>query len=394
MPKATAHAARPNTAGRALQVIKVMRRSDESRELIAGPPKTNTGFPTSVMTTPAVHVCQGPAPVSLAQIEANQVYHPSKLDLVVSGAVSGMMLVSRTHPSCKTLLLSTPQVCQKSFTFSIDRVRHPAISSRSQSVKPIQPSNIANGNRARRSDGMKRKCSIGLLLGGLMLLLLAPSASAQGVIVPSAGPINSAMAGASTAAPVDFGASYWNPAILSGLKSRSFCLARHWRCQAFTCKARSRPTRSAACFRPRTDLVSRAATTGVAAGLATGFSFRMSDDSPVTMGLGVFGLVGGGVNFPGSYQVPILTPRLPPRYFGFGPIYSNVGLLSIAADGLVAGLPSVWRSEAVRSSPRARLRFHPPSSLPGRKTRLASPPSRRPPTRGRIGARLPGRLVL
>ena len=36
------------------------------------------------------------------------------------------------------------------------------------------------------------------------------------------------------------------------------------------------------------------------------------------------------MNFPGSYQVPILTPHLPPRYFGFGPIYSNVGLLSIA----------------------------------------------------------------
>jgi hypothetical protein len=37
---------------------------------------------------------------------------------------------------------------------------------------------------------------------------LAASARGQGIIVPSAGPINSAMAGASTAAPVDFGGSY------------------------------------------------------------------------------------------------------------------------------------------------------------------------------------------
>ena len=69
---------------------------------------------------------------------------------------------------------------------------------------------------------------------------------------------------------------------------------------------------------------------GVAPGLATGVSFKLSDDSPVTVGLGVFGLVGGGVNFPGSFQTPILTPRLPPKFFGFGPIYSNVALLSIA----------------------------------------------------------------
>ena len=67
---------------------------------------------------------------------------------------------------------------------------------------------------------------------------------------------------------------------------------------------------------------------GVGAGLATGFSFRISEDSPLTMGLGVFGLAGGGVNFAGSYSTPILTPRQPP-YFGVGPIYSNTSILSI-----------------------------------------------------------------
>src|SRR5262245_18471058 len=71
--------------------------------------------------------------------------------------------------------------------------------------------------RARR-HGMIRKSSAGLWLSCVMLFSLAPAVAAQGIIVPSAGPINSAMAGASTAAPVDFGASYWNPAILSGLE--------------------------------------------------------------------------------------------------------------------------------------------------------------------------------
>src|SRR5947208_13182490 len=63
-----------------------------------------------------------------------------------------------------------------------------------------------------------------LWIGTLALLGVAPSSYGQGIIVPSAGPINSAMAGASTAAPVDFGASYWNPAILSGLEDQEFLL--------------------------------------------------------------------------------------------------------------------------------------------------------------------------
>jgi hypothetical protein len=47
---------------------------------------------------------------------------------------------------------------------------------------------------------------------------------AQGIISPSAGPINSATADALTAAPIDFGGSYWNPAIISGLSSQEYLL--------------------------------------------------------------------------------------------------------------------------------------------------------------------------
>src|ERR1700733_9096757 len=65
---------------------------------------------------------------------------------------------------------------------------------------------------------MLRNFGVSIWLGGVLLLCFAPAAAGQGIIVPSAGPINSAMAGASTAAPVDFGASYWNPAILSALE--------------------------------------------------------------------------------------------------------------------------------------------------------------------------------
>src|SRR5262245_15008793 len=56
-------------------------------------------------------------------------------------------------------------------------------------------------------------------------VLMGPSsAMAQGVIAPGAGPINRAMAGASTAAPVDFGSAYWNPANLGALERPEFLL--------------------------------------------------------------------------------------------------------------------------------------------------------------------------
>src|SRR4051812_50060019 len=65
---------------------------------------------------------------------------------------------------------------------------------------------------------------ITLLIGAMVSSIGVPSALGQGLIAPSAGPINSAMAGASTAAPVDFGSTYWNPANLSGLERPEFLL--------------------------------------------------------------------------------------------------------------------------------------------------------------------------
>src|SRR3954452_17960986 len=66
----------------------------------------------------------------------------------------------------------------------------------------------------------------GPALTSFVLASLAWSSStvAQGLIVPGAGPINLSMAGASTAAPVDFGSSYWNPATISGLERQEFLL--------------------------------------------------------------------------------------------------------------------------------------------------------------------------
>jgi long-chain fatty acid transport protein len=168
-----------------------------------------------------------------------------------------------------------------------------------------------------------------IYLAVLVCVGWATSARGQGIIVPTAGPINSAMAGASTAAPVDFGGSYWNPAILSGLDQQEVLIGAALAFPSIHLQSSLAAGSVGGVFPPTNRFGEARSDGGVAAGLATGFSFRMTDDSPLTLGLGVFGVVGGSVNFNGTYQVPILTPRQPPNYFGVGPIYSNVSLLGI-----------------------------------------------------------------
>ena len=86
-------------------------------------------------------------------------------------------------------------------------------------------------------------------------------------------------------------------------------------------------------FPPTTRYGVARSDSGVASNLATGVSFRLRDDSKTTFGIGVFGLVGGGVNYAGSNTTPILTPRQPPNYFGVGPIYSSTSFLAILLTG-------------------------------------------------------------
>ena len=169
-----------------------------------------------------------------------------------------------------------------------------------------------------------------LLALGLFALVSGPSrVNAQGLVAPGAGPINLGMAGASTAAPIDFGSSYWNPANISGLDRQEFLLGSQLVIPSIHLRTIF-PARSIAGLYPPTNRFGTSRSDGgVASNLATGAAWRLSDDSPWTMGLGIFGYVGGGVNFAGSNTTPILTPRQPPKSFGFGPIYANTSILTI-----------------------------------------------------------------
>jgi long-chain fatty acid transport protein len=175
---------------------------------------------------------------------------------------------------------------------------------------------------------MKRQ-SVWVALALTGLLFLPSRVLGQGLVAPSAGPINSGMAGASTAAPIEFGSTYWNPANLSGLDRQEFLLG-----SALTIPSIHLQNSLKAGSIGGLPLTNRSglsrSNSGVVSGVATGTAFRLSDDSPLTFGLGVFGFVGGGVNLAGSFQNPILTPRRAPNFFGVGPIYSNMSILEIA----------------------------------------------------------------
>ena len=137
------------------------------------------------------------------------------------------------------------------------------------------------------------------------------------------------MAGASTAAPVDFGSMYWNPANLSGLDRPEFLLGSELTIPS-THLTTVLPRGSIGGQFPRETRsgVSRS-DSGVVPNLAAGAAFRLDDESPWTYGLGVFGFVGGNGNCAGNPSMPLLAPRRPPTTFGFGPIWANAALLTI-----------------------------------------------------------------
>src|SRR5262245_17094611 len=111
--------------------------------------------------------------------------------------------------------------------------------------------------------------SVGLLVSAV----LESSARGQGIIAPSAGPINSAMAGASTAAPVDFGASYWNPAILSGLEDQEFLLGSALALPSIHLQSQLPAGSIGGLFPPSNRFGTVRSDSGVAPSLATGFAF-------------------------------------------------------------------------------------------------------------------------
>ena len=136
-----------------------------------------------------------------------------------------------------------------------------------------------------------------LSIGALLLLLFWPATvKAQGLILSGAGAAHRGMAGASTAAPLDAaGAGYWKPAAISGLQGNQVYFGAEM---------------IYADTRVEVEPLGASGSTFSDTGLASIPTIAMvyhKEDSPMTVGLGVYGVSGGGVNFPSQQAGPPLS---------------------------------------------------------------------------------------
>lgn len=170
-----------------------------------------------------------------------------------------------------------------------------------------------------------------VFLAFILVFTLATGVYAQGIALNGAGPINRAMGGAATAAPIDsIGAILWNPASISGLQSSEI---------AFGMEVLL-PTEQLSSSIARGALgsgmppVNIGGSTGGEPGVAPIPSMawvHKSDCSRWAYGIGMFGIAGFSVNYPADLNNPILVPQnnQPGGFGGLGHIYTDAQYFQI-----------------------------------------------------------------
>lgn len=173
------------------------------------------------------------------------------------------------------------------------------------------------------------------LLASLFVFMAVPAVlRAQGIALSGVGPVNRAMGGAATAAPIDAaGALMWNPASIGGLSSSEVDLGLELLL----------PTEKVSSNFPPFGQGSTGGEPGVMP-IPEMAIVHKTDGSPWTWGVGVFGIAGFATNYPASLTNPVLTPQ-PPNGVGVGRVsslaeyYQVVPTLSYAInDQLSVGL--------------------------------------------------------
>ena len=173
-----------------------------------------------------------------------------------------------------------------------------------------------------RSATCWRLAGCGALLA--LTLMLPGAVFAQGIALSGVGPVNRAMGGAATAAPIDAsGALYTNPASISGLDCSQMDIGLELLL----------PTEnlSSSVFVPQRTI---AGSTGGEPGVTpipTMALVHKCQDSPWTLGLGMFGIAGFRSNYPASTTNPVLLPQphLPGQFGGMGRVNSQAQFFQI-----------------------------------------------------------------
>jgi long-chain fatty acid transport protein len=140
------------------------------------------------------------------------------------------------------------------------------------------------------------------------------------------GPVNRAMAGAATAAPIDAaGAIHWNPASISGLQSSEVLFGMELLLPTEALSSQYGPFSGATGGEP-----------GVTPIPSMALVHKLAD-SPWTLGLGMYGIAGFSVNYPANMLPgnPALSPP-PPNGAGLGRIDTDAQFLQIAPVAALA----------------------------------------------------------
>ena len=181
----------------------------------------------------------------------------------------------------------------------------------------------------------------------LILTALSPSSRlhAQGIALTGVGPVNRSFGGAGTAAPLDaIGALHWNPGSISALPCNEI---------GFGTELLS------ASIRLSSDFGAGSGSTNSDAGWAVipsiGWVHHL-DGTPMTIGLGVYGIAGFKNNMPFDAANPVLSNAGP--FAGIGPAFGSAEILQIAptlsyqlTDRLSVGLSPTITTETVILDP-------------------------------------------
>ena len=166
----------------------------------------------------------------------------------------------------------------------------------------------------------------------LLILLAAQAVHAQGIALSGVGPVNRAMGGAGTAAPIDAaGAIHWNPASISGLERSEIIFGLELLMPTERLSSAIEPGALGGGFPPVRLSGSDGGEPGVSP-IPSVALVHKSEDSPWTYGLGIFGIAGFRVNYPSSAANPVLMPQnnVPGGFGGLGRIAAEAEYLQIA----------------------------------------------------------------
>lgn len=178
----------------------------------------------------------------------------------------------------------------------------------------------------------------------LLVVCAAPLANGQGIAVTGVGPVNRSMGGAGTAAPLDaIGSLHWNPASISYLPQSEV---------SFGLEGLLSDIELSSSVGGTTNTTNGEA--GVAVVPAVGWVDHL-EGTPLTIGLGVYGIGGFRNNMPKDTSNPLLAS---------GPLFADAEIMQIAPTMSVQ-LGERWSIGFAPTLSAARMQFDPlgPSAI-------------------------------